>query len=88
MNMAAPPLVTAEAQSAAQLLTSHVLCSSDKSIGILLSPIFVYKRGTLYLAVHSLLKNLAQHQLMVDKDMCLTFEKKVVCDLLINEGRF
>ena len=80
-NYAAPSLVRSDVMVCISKIIGHHFVGEPKdSTGILLTPIFNYKPGTLYMDEHSVLKTLHGGGVTVDHAVQLCFDPKTKCD--------
>ena len=76
LNWSAPSTLKNATRSAQCAAASFVLGSSPKAVGLLLQPEFTYKRGDLWLLENSIMKQLAQSGIQLDKSFTLQFKEK------------
>ena len=84
LNFAAPPLAKNDVLTAATKITGHHFMASPKdTIGILLSPIFSHKPGTLFMDENMVLKALHLDSVLVDMNVQLCFDPKSKSDTFL-----
>lgn len=76
LNWTAPSTLKTSTRSAQCSAASFLLGSSPRAVGLLLQPEFTYKRGELWMLENSVVKQLAQAGITLDRSFCLQFKEK------------
>jgi len=76
-NWAAPCLIRQEQQDAQCQIIGFVCMEKEANLAVCLNPVFCYRKGSLWLTEHAMLKALVTQGVAVDKTWCLLFDKKV-----------
>jgi hypothetical protein len=78
MNLAAPSLFSTEQQNVMQQAVTFLLNENKSNLGLLVLPAFAYKRNTIWLLEHNILKSLAEKGANVDRGFSIIFGGKEV----------
>lgn len=76
LNMVSPCMLSAPAMDLIYKITSTCVNSAPDNVGVILSPLFVYKKGDLWNTERSVLSKLVEKNLVIDKSWSLLFSKK------------
>jgi len=76
LNWVSPSTLSGTVQDSQATLMSQCLHSNQKSMGLVLMPMFTYKMGTLWIVEHGCLKALNQRGINIDKTRGLVFKEK------------
>ena len=76
LNWSAPAAIGQKAQEQQGLAFTQTVCASGSNLGILLCPVFHYKRHQKHMLEHVLLKSLASRGVDVDDPAMLLFRKR------------
>ena len=76
VNWVSPSSVNGHIQVAQKNFISRSLVSGDSNMAVMLQPLYVYKKNTLWMQEHQIMKGLAERDIHVDKSFGLVFDKK------------
>ena len=77
VNWVSPSSVSGAIQNAQKNFISRSLVLGDSNMAVMLQPLYVYKKNTLWMQEHQIMKGLAERDIHVDKSFGLVFDKKV-----------
>ena len=77
VNWVSPSSVSGTIQNAQKNFIARSLVLGDSNMGVMLQPLFVYKKNTLWMQEHQIMKGLFERDVHVDKSFGLVFDKKM-----------
>ncbi len=69
-------MIRQEQQDAQCQIIGFVCVEKEANLALCLSPVFCYRKGSLWLTEHAMLKALVTQGVAVDRTWCLLFDKK------------
>ena len=76
VNWVSPSSVSGPIQVAQKTFISRALVHGDSNMAVMLQPLYVYRKNTLWMQEHQIMKGLAERDIHVDKSFGLVFDKK------------
>ena len=77
VNWVSPSSVSGPIQNAQKNFIARSLVLGDSNMGVMLQPVYVYKKNTLWMQEHQIMKGLFERDVHVDKSFGLVFDKKM-----------
>jgi hypothetical protein len=79
INLASPCLVKADHQNAISKVVGHLMADNpETSVGLIVLPHFTYRKNTLWLEEHAVVKSLTNAGCNCDRKFAMLFDEKSV----------